>query len=114
MLGLVRDQMLAHPLASGNWLCALDLHLSDPEEVVVVGRRDDTDTEALLVAARSQYRPNRVLAGLHLGDAVLPVIEKLARGRDMIDGRPTVYLCRRRTCHPPVTDPDQLRRLLQD
>jgi len=114
MLGLVRDQMLAHPMASGNWLCALDLHLSDPEEVVVVGRRNDTNTEALLMAIHSQYRPNKILAGLQPGEAVFPVLEKLSRDRDMIDGRPTVYLCRRRTCHPPVTDPDQLRRLLQD
>ena len=114
MLGLVRDQMLAHPLASGHWLCALDLHLSDPEEIVVVGRRNDPDTEALLTAIHSQYRPNKILTGLQPGEAVFPVLEKLSRGRGMVDSRPTVYLCRRRTCRPPVTDPDELQRLLQD
>jgi uncharacterized protein YyaL (SSP411 family) len=114
MLGLVWDQMLAHPLASGNWLCALDLHLSDPEEIVVVGHRDDPNTQPLLMAIRRQYRPNKVLAGFQPGDAVFPVTEKLASDREIMDGRPAVYLCRRRTCHPPVTDPDQLQRLLQD
>jgi uncharacterized protein YyaL (SSP411 family) len=114
MLGVVRDQMLAHPLASGHWLCASDLHLSDPDEIVVVGRRSDPNTEALLLAIHSQYRPNKVLAGLQPGEAVFPVLEKLSRDRQMIDSRPTVYLCRRRTCRPPVTDPDQLQRLLQN
>ena len=114
MLGLVRDQMLAHPLASGNWLCALGLHLSDPEEIIVVGHRDDPNTQPLLMAIHRQYRPNKVLAGFQPGDAVFPVTEKLASDREIMDGRPAVYLCRRRTCHPPVTDPDQLQRLLQD
>jgi uncharacterized protein YyaL (SSP411 family) len=114
MLGLVRDQMLTHPLASGNWLCALDLHLSDSEEFFVVGRRDDPQTRNLLAAIRGQYRPNKVLAGLHPGDAVSPLVERLAGGREMVDGRPTAYLCRQGTCHLPVTDPDQLRRLLRE
>ena len=114
MLGVVRDQMLTHPLASGNWLCALDFYLSDHEEVVAVGRRDDPNTEALLTAIHSQYRPNKVLAGLQPGDAVTPLAAMLTKDHKPLQGRPTVYVCRRRTCHPPVTDPDQLRRLLQD
>jgi uncharacterized protein YyaL (SSP411 family) len=113
MLGLVGDQMVAHPLASGNWLCSLDLHLSDPEEMVVVGRRDDPDTGALLMAIHSQYRPNKVIVGLQPGDAVFPVLDELFRDREMTDSRPTVYLCRGRVCLPPATDLGQLRRLLQ-
>lgn len=113
MLGLVRDQMQAHPLASGNWLCALELHLSDPEEIFVFGRHNDQNTQQLLMAIHGQYRPNRVVAGFRQGDAALPVIGKLARDRGMIDNHPTAYLCRQRACLPPVTDPEQLRRLLQ-
>jgi hypothetical protein len=105
--------MQSHPLASGNWLRALDLHLSDLEEIVAVGRRDDQNMQQLLTAIHGQYRPNRVIAGFQQGDAALPVIGRLARDRGMIDNRPTVYLCRQRTCLPPVTDPEQLRRLLQ-
>jgi len=114
MLGLVGDQMVAHPLASGNWLCSLDLHLSEPEEMVVVGSRDDPDTGALLTAIHGQYWPNKVIVGLQPGDPVFPLTEKLAKDRNTIGGRPTVYLCRRHTCHSPATDPDQLRRLLQN
>jgi hypothetical protein len=114
MLGLVRDQMLAHPLASGNWLCALDLHLSDPEEIVVLGRRGDPDTAALLTAIHGRYLPKKVLVGFQPGDPVIPPAAILTKERKMVQGHPTVYICHRRTCHPPVTDPDQLQRLLQD
>jgi len=114
MLGLVRDQMLAHPQASGNWLRALDFHLSDPDELFVVGRRDDPDAAILLGVIHSQYLPRKVLVGCQPGGPATPLTEKLAKGRGSLAGRPTVYLCRRRTCHPPTTDPGQLRRLLQE
>ena len=114
MLGLVRDQMLAHPQASGNWLRALDVHLSDPDELFVVGRRDDPDMAALLGVIHGQYLPRKTLVGCQPGGPLTPLTEKLAKGRGSLAGRPTVYLCRRRTCHPPTTDPSQLRRLLQE
>jgi uncharacterized protein YyaL (SSP411 family) len=114
MLGLVRDQMLAHPLASGNWLCALDFHLSDPLEVVVLGRRDDPNTKALLAALNGHYLPKKVLVGFQPGGPVSPLVDNLANGRGMVEGRPTAYVCSRRTCHPPATDPERLARLLHD
>ena len=114
MLGLVRDQMLAHPQASGNWLRALDFHLSDPDELFVIGRRNDPDAAILLGVIHSQYLPRKVLVGCQPGGPATPLTEKLARGRGSLAGRPTVYLCRRRNCHPPTSDPSQLRRLLQE
>jgi uncharacterized protein len=114
MLGLVRGQMLAHPQASGNWLRALDFHLSDPDELFVIGRRYDPDAAELLGVIQSQYLPRKILVGCQPGGPVIPLTDKLAKGRVSLTGRPTVYLCRRRTCHPPTTDPRQLRRLLQE
>ena len=114
MLGMVRDQMSAHPLASGSWLCALDLHLSDPEEVVVVGRRGDPNMATLLTTIHGQYLPKKVLVGFQPDDPVIPLAAMLTKERKMVQGHPTVYLCRQRTCHPPTTDPDQLLRLLQN
>ncbi|MDM7999641.1 MAG: thioredoxin domain-containing protein [Dehalococcoidia bacterium] len=112
MLRLVRDQMLSYPLASGNWLCALDMYLSDGEEVFVVGRWGDAGMESLLSAIHSQYRPRMVVAGLRPGEARSAVTEILARGRGMMDSGATAYLCRGRSCLPPATEPEELRRLL--
>jgi len=114
MLGLVRDQMLTHPMASGNWLCDLDLYLSDPEQVVVLGRRGDPNTAALLMVIHGQYLPKRVLVGFQPDDPVISLAAVLTKERKMAQGHPTAYVCRRKTCHPPAADPEQLRRLLRD
>ena len=112
MMLMVRDQMLSHPMASGHWLCALDLHLASPEEIVVVGRRDDPGTEALLAAVHGQYLPHRALLGWAPGTPVPPRLRDLTRGRGITDGVPTAYLCRGHQCHPPTSDAGELRRLL--
>jgi uncharacterized protein YyaL (SSP411 family) len=113
MLGLVRDPMLRHPLASGNWLCALDLHLSDPDEIVFVGTRDDPSAQTLLAAIYGHFLPAKILVGIRPGDPASCSSQGLAKDRGMIEGRPTVHVCRGRTCLPPATHPDELGRLLQ-
>jgi uncharacterized protein YyaL (SSP411 family) len=113
MLGLVRDPMLRHPLASGNWLCALDLHLSDPDEIVFVGTRDDPSAQSLLAAIYGHFLPAKILVGIRPGDPASCSSQGLAKDRGMIEGRPTVHVCRGRTCLPPATHPDELGRLLQ-
>ena len=60
---------------------------------MIVGERDDPDTEAMIAAARRGFNPNRIVALIEPkeGDAIdskLPLFE----GRRMIDGR-TDRLC---------------------
>jgi uncharacterized protein YyaL (SSP411 family) len=56
----------------------------------------------------------KILVGFQPDEPVSPLIENLAKDSNAMGGRPTVYLCRQRTCYPPVTDPVELKRLLQD
>ena len=59
----VQPYMARVPEGFGNWLGALDFHLSSPHEIAVVGPLDDGDTRALLSVVHGRYLPNRVLAG---------------------------------------------------
>ena len=59
--------------------------------------------------ASDGFRPNLVLAVA--ADSAASVVPLLA-GREMIDGRPTAYLCRDFACRLPVTDPAALREQL--
>jgi uncharacterized protein YyaL (SSP411 family) len=68
----------------------------------------------LLATIHGQYLPKKVLVGFQPDDPVIPIAAMLTKERKMVQGHPTVYLCRRRACHPPTTDPDQLLRLLQN
>ena len=92
-----------HPGAFGHLLQAVDFALADVREVALVG----DEREPLEQVVRETFRPNVVLAG-GAADGV-PLLE----GREPVDGRAAAYVCERFTCQRPVTEPDELRALLQ-
>jgi uncharacterized protein YyaL (SSP411 family) len=93
----------SHPGAFGHLLQAIDFALADVREVALVGE----GREPLEQVVRETFRPNVVLAG-GAADGV-PLLE----GREPVDGRAAAYVCERFTCLQPVTEPDELRALLQ-
>jgi uncharacterized protein len=98
VLRLIRDAIPRVPSAFGWALCALDLHLSPPREIAVVG---DPGSEVARAALRG-YDPNAVVA---FGPAAeVPLLE----GKTLVDGRTAVYVCERFACRAPVTDPAEL------
>ncbi len=113
MLGMVRDQMVSHPIGSGHWLCALDFFLADRAEMAMVGDLGKPETRALVGAACRWYFPNKVLVGIEPGEVPETPASPLLRDRTMVNGNPTAYLCRGRSCRAPVTDPDVLEQELR-
>ncbi|HET7145802.1 MAG TPA: hypothetical protein VFI10_01290, partial [Gaiellaceae bacterium] len=98
VLRLVRDVIPRAPQAFGWALCALDFHLSPPRELAVVG----DPRSAVARAALARYDANAVVAVGPADDV------PLLRGKDLVDGRPAVYVCERFACRAPVTDPAAL------
>jgi hypothetical protein len=98
VLRLIRDVIPRAPSAFGWALCALDLHLSPPRELAIVGGPDSEVARAALHALDA----NAVVA-FGPGDDV-----PLLAGKTLVDGRPAVYVCERFACRAPVTDPDLL------
>ena len=68
--------------------------------------------EELLHVICTHYLPDDVIAASDPGDpsslSELPLLE----GKTPLDKRPAVYVCRNFTCQSPVTDPVELRKLL--
>jgi uncharacterized protein YyaL (SSP411 family) len=95
VLRLVRDAIPRAPQAFGWALCALDLHLSPPREVAIVGDPGSPVARAALAG----FDANTVVA-FGPGEGV-PLLE----GKDLVDGQPAVYVCERFACQAPVTDP---------
>ncbi len=96
------------PAGTGRWLAALDFYLSTPKEVAIVGPTDDPATSALLREVNSRYLANRVLVGAGGEDAAASSGLPLLDGRDMVDGKPTAYVCENYACRLPVTDAEAL------
>jgi uncharacterized protein len=102
VLRLLHQVAARHPQAFGHLLQALDFHLSPTREVALVG----DDTSGLERTVRSAFRPHIVLAG---GEANgVPLLA----GRTPVDGRAAAYVCERFACKAPVTEPEDLARLL--
>jgi uncharacterized protein len=97
-LRLVRDLLTRAPAAFGWALCALDLHLSAPRELAIVG---DPQSKVARAALRG-FDPNAVVAFGPSDD--VPLLD----GKEPVDGRAAVYVCERFACRAPVTDPEQL------
>jgi uncharacterized protein len=97
-LRLVRDLLPRAPSAFGWALCALDLHLSPPRELAIVG---GADTDVAHAALRG-FDPNAVVAFGPADD--IPLLE----GKSLVAGKPAVYVCERFACRAPVTDAAEL------
>jgi uncharacterized protein YyaL (SSP411 family) len=79
-------------------LCGLDLWLSPPREIAVVGPVDSPVARAAL----APFQPRAVVAVGPSEDV------PLLAGKGLVDGKPAVYVCERFVCQAPVTDPEGL------
>jgi hypothetical protein len=100
VLRLLHGNLARIPTAFGWALCALDLYLSPPRELAIVGSPEDEIAHAAL----APFDPNAVVA---FGPSEeIPLLA----GKGRVDGRPTLYVCERFSCRAPVTDPAELAR----
>jgi hypothetical protein len=80
-------------------LCGVDLWLSPPRELAVVG-----DVEAPVArAALDRFEPRAVVAVGPSEDV------PLLAGKTLVDGRTALYVCERFVCQAPVTEPEEAR-----
>ena len=98
---LLHEALARAPHAFGHALSALDLHFSPPRELAIVGPVESDVARAAL----EPFQPNTVVA---VGPAEgIPLLE----GKDLVDGRPAVYLCENFACQAPTTDAESLKNL---
>jgi uncharacterized protein len=98
VLRLLHRGLARAPAAFGWALCAVDLYLSPPRELAIIGTPDDEVARAAL----APFDPNAVVA---FGPSEhVPLLA----GKGRVDGKPAVYVCERFACQAPVTDPAAL------
>jgi uncharacterized protein len=102
VLRLLHEPATQYPQAFGHLLQALDFELAPVKEIALVG--DDLAPFERVV--RGAFRPHVVLAG-GAADGV-----PLLQDRSPVDGRPAAYVCEHFACQAPVTEPEELARLL--
>ena len=99
------------PLGYERFLCAVDFQLSGPREIALVGPADDPVTRALVRAAYGEFGPHKVVVLLDPASPDAGWLTQnmpLLKGKAMIEGKPTAYVCRDYACRAPVDTPEAL------
>ncbi len=86
----------------------LDLSISQPYEVTLVGEPGEADTQTLINTVYSAYLPNKVVAGCPPDDEEDAGLIPLLADCPTRGGRATAFVCEGYVCQNPTTDPEGL------
>ncbi|MCB1095633.1 MAG: thioredoxin domain-containing protein [Verrucomicrobiae bacterium] len=87
-------------------LQSLPMLFGEPMRVVITGDPSSPEAHALVRAAQSTYRPDKVI----LGNA--GPVEAFAKTLKSMDDKPTAYVCSGTACKPPTQDGATVRKHL--
>ena len=105
--------MSRSPAGVAHWLAVLDFYVSVPKEIAIVGPVGNVETQELVETVFGRYLPNKVVVGSapELGEA--NITSPLLEDRNMIDGKPTAFVCEHYVCQLPVTQAEALAEQLE-
>jgi uncharacterized protein YyaL (SSP411 family) len=94
---------------------ALDFEWGESYEIVIVGKAEADDTQAMLASLRNVFLPNKVVLLKPDGDGGTGIdrIAPYTRQMSKLDGKATAYVCRSYACEQPITSVDSMLELLK-
>ncbi len=104
------------PQALAQMLAVLNLALVKPQQIIITGKREDTQTSAMLREVYKILKPNKVilLADNDKGQKYLESKVDFIKTVKMIDDKPTAYVCENFTCNLPANNVEELKEQLQN
>jgi uncharacterized protein YyaL (SSP411 family) len=110
ILNLFYNLLSEHPSGFANMLSGLSFFLN-PEEIGIIGSKNDHRTQSMLREIYLTYLPNKILS---LNDPQEPIKGDwfpFLNDKGITDV-PTTFVCKGFTCLPPVKDEKDLKKLL--
>ncbi|MBF0097547.1 MAG: thioredoxin domain-containing protein [Magnetococcales bacterium] len=101
-----------HPHAAPELLRLWDYLPESAIEVVIVGERNQPETQSFIKEVRQRLLPGLVLVQLEPEQKAAPAGWPLLNVRPMLNGKPTAYVCRQQVCRMPVNRLSDLVREL--
>ncbi|XP_014891122.1 spermatogenesis-associated protein 20 isoform X1 [Poecilia latipinna] len=115
LLAAFSDRLTSIPIALPEMVRALMAQHYTLKQIVICGQREASDTAGLLAAVNSLFSPFKVV--MHTdGNPESFLCQRLPALTSMtqLNDAATAYVCQDLTCSLPVTEPQELRRLLLD
>jgi uncharacterized protein len=106
--------LLQFPSGMPQMLVAVANSLGKPRQIVIAGKKDSSQTKALLKEVHRHFLPDKIviLADADQGQEYLGERNEAVRAMSLVEGKPAAYVCENFTCKAPVTDLKQLSDLL--
>ncbi|MFK4435462.1 thioredoxin domain-containing protein [Paenibacillus sp. RC21] len=104
--------VVQYPTGYSALLSSLLYASGTTKEIVIVGHRDDPQTDQFIRAVQAGFRPNTVVILKDEGQSAIADIVHYIRDYTLVDGKPAVYVCEHFACQAPVTRLDDLKALL--
>ncbi len=103
-LRLFREFIEKQPFGFSHMLEAVDLYHRGATEVVLVGDRGSVEFREWIERLGLVYVPNlAIFEADPKGVAAAGNLPEQVRDKRQVDGHLTAYVCRDRTCSPPIT-----------
>lgn len=105
-----------YPAGYAMMMIALDSAFRPAGEIVIAGSAHDAAAHKMIETVRSGFRPHAAVLFAQdgaEGERLRALVPAVGDKRPL-DGKATAYVCENFSCRAPVTDVDELARLLQD
>lgn len=94
-LQVFSDAMEGNSFATGSLIATADFYIRGPLEIMVVGKRESCQMEAMLANIHRIYLRNKVVLV-----------------KESLDETPIVHICKNKTCSLPMTDWEEIKKAL--
>jgi uncharacterized protein YyaL (SSP411 family) len=108
------NQISKTPSIYSLMMVSLDFSMGDSSEIVIVGNKNEKDTQKMIQRINSIYLPNKVviLKEPDIKDSLIEELVPFIKNYNQIENKATVYICKNQKCQSPVTDIEELKQLL--
>ncbi len=94
------------PSAMPQMMVAFEFHLAKPKQIIIAGKPDAADAQAMLRAVHQPFIPNKILllADGGKGQVFLGQQLEFIKAVKALEGKATAYVCENYVCQLPTTD----------
>jgi uncharacterized protein YyaL (SSP411 family) len=103
----------SNPYGYASYLNALDFFLEKPKEILIA-RNNSQKIDEYLDLVFKNYLPNKVVIVLSENEKYPALTASLFKGKKIVDGKITAYVCQDFQCSLPVFEEENLRKLLEE
>jgi uncharacterized protein YyaL (SSP411 family) len=101
------------PMGFGFALQSIDFTTSKSREIIIVGKKENYDTQEMLAVLNDRFLPNTVVLLKEPGDKEIEKLAPFLRDFEIKNGHATAYVCQNYSCELPTNEIDSFKKLLE-